>query len=374
MEDAQNFLLSSGDNEAFSKKIEKSLKFFAISRGDSKAMVFLGLYLDKMGQSKELGQWIEKAKAADLKDNDGYAAHALLGEIYLEGLLQKQNIKEGLELLNIAASAGNPGAHNLLGGWYRDKGDLQKAEEHYRRAARLGKTEAYSKLAKIEITRGNIPEAISLLEEAALWDDTNAIRMLIEGYDKNGWAGSPDPDKSAYWFKQLLESYPCEVKDLLFIARSYMEGAYGLPVDEQESGKWLDRLTGVEMDNAEDKQVVASAVLNSALVNDPARREMALKILQESAETGDAAAIKTLGEIYLKPDFPGYDTKKALLWLTKGAEAGDQQAMLSLSSLYMAGHGVEASTKQGEFWLQKAAEAGNPEAIKRVKAMKNARP
>jgi TPR repeat protein len=79
-----------------------------------------------------------------------------------------------------------------------------------------------------------------------------------------------------------------------------------------------------------------------------------------------------LGDLYMRQDFPGYDVKKAVIWLTKSAESGNSSAMMALASMYMSGYGVPPSAAQAKTWLEKAAAGGNEEAARRLKMMKPA--
>lgn len=369
---ATAFLIAPSTDENLRAKVEGALKLAAITRDDPESMVLLGVYYDRTGNAAESKKWLERALAADRQSGKDYVGHATLGEIYLDGKLQKQNEEEGLRLLEEAAKAGNSGAYNALGRWYGKKGDAAQAEKYFVLAAENGKISAYKNLAEVMIGRGETARAIAVLEKAALRHDIEIMLKLAEGYDVKGWIGRPDPQKARYWFDRALQSYPCRPGDLLAIAGAYLEGKFGVSKDEREARKWLELMAGAEPEDDQDRLTIAQAILGSSLVAEERYRTYALKMLEKASASGDSEAVRLLGDLYMRQDFPGYDVKKAVIWLTKSAEAGNASAMMALASMYMSGYGVPPSPAQAKAWLEKAAAGGNEEAARRLEKMKPA--
>ncbi len=87
-----------------------------------------------------------------------------------------------------------------------------------------------------------------------------------------------------------------------------------------------------------------------------------LKLLEQSANGGNAQAQYNLGLFYTgaygaEPDWPN-----AVGWFTKGAEQGLAEAQFNLGLLYLDGKGVEKNVSAAASWLSKAALQGLPEA------------
>lgn len=351
------------------KKIQDNIALLAIAKEKPEAMVLLGLLTIK--SDKDAGQdWLQKALAFDEKSKKDFAAHAVLGQIYLEGRYIAQDIDQGLKLLDRAATAGNASAHNELGQWFKEQGEFAKAEAHYKAAAAAGKTSALNKLAELRIKANDNTAALGYLEQAASLHDIAAMLKLAEGYQVDGWLGQPGAAKAKEWVEKATKGPPCKVSEITDVMTIYLEGKYGIEKNDTEAGKWLDKLGNMQPEDAEDALAVANAILSSSLGNDAGKRDKAVAMLTKLAENGESEAISRLAALYLDKNFSGYDANKALLWITKSAEGGDVASMMELANMYISGYGVKPSVETAKVWLTKAAQAGNKEAEQRLKNMK----
>ncbi len=377
LDKAYNFLITAQANidapsaefSAQQKKIESSLYRFAVAREDAEAMVFLSLYFEKTGDSKKAKEWMEKALATDEKEGKGYPAHALLGDLHMEGVLVENDVKRGIKFLKTAADHGNAGAQKTIGKWYIETGKAEEGDKYLESAAQNGKATAYTTLAERSIDKNNPQQAIIYLEKAARLYEVQAMIKLAKGYEADGWIGSPDEKKSREWFDKVLNSYPCDYDDFITIAQVYLHGKFGVQKDEDEARKWLDRLSDAIPEDEESKLDIAKAILSSGLSKDEKKRKFSLKILEGMGEEGNTEAVELLAETYLNRDFPDYNTDKGVMWLTRGADSGDVSSMMSLANMYVSGYGVDPSIEKAEMWLNKAKEAGSQEAAERLNTL-----
>lgn len=88
----------------------------------------------------------------------------------------------------------------------------------------------------------------------------------------------------------------------------------------------------------------------------------ALRLYQEAAEAGCAAALYTLGIRYEHGEGVEQDIALATELITKAAELGHAMAQYNLSMRYAVGEGVEEDSDKDIFWCLKAAAGGSAEA------------
>mgnify|MGYP002738644727 CR=1 FL=1 len=99
---------------------------------------------------------------------------------------------------------------------------------------------------------------------------------------------------------------------------------------------------------------------------------VALKILTELAEQGDAAAQFNLGVMYLNGEGVPRDVSQALTWYHKAAEQGNAVAQFFLGDMYRYGEGVPKDYVQAAKWLYLAKANGaakTDEAIRQIESM-----
>ena len=139
-------------------------------------------------------------------------------------------------MLEKARAAGNAGAANTLGKWYKGHGDMARAEGYFVAAGEHGKPSAFIKLAEISIDRKDTAAAIAYLERASRYHEIGAMLKLAEGYSEGGWVDTPDPAKAKEWFDKALSSHPCKAADTLAIARLILKDVMGWPRTNRKQG------------------------------------------------------------------------------------------------------------------------------------------
>jgi TPR repeat protein len=88
---------------------------------------------------------------------------------------------------------------------------------------------------------------------------------------------------------------------------------------------------------------------------DPAR---AVRLYQQAARAGNAAAQNNVGELYETGRGLAADLKLALDWYRKAAEAGFAPAQFNLGRLYAAGTGIAKDYAEARKWLEQAERGG----------------
>jgi TPR repeat protein len=226
----------------------------------------------------------------------------------------------------------------------------------FRKAADKGQILAKSELAQVLMQAGAqnpeaVKEAIKLILEAEKADNKVARRMLaqlhLQGVTE-GEKGTVVVEKSATKAKELLEkgSKAGDGEASLGLAQLYSAGVDGVTADPQKS---LDSLILAGTQGS----AVALSTYGARLLNgDPDTKESpklvkkdvaaALKLFNESAEKGLAAANRILGQIYENGvGVDGADVKqdvtKAFEYYTKAANGKDPQALFRLGNAFESG-------------------------------------
>jgi hypothetical protein len=226
----------------------------------------------------------------------------------------------------------------------------------FRKAADKGQVLAKSELAQVLMQAGSqnpeaVKEAIRLIKEAEAADNKVARRMLaqlhLQGVTE-GEKGTVVVEKSGAKAKELLEkgSKAGDGEATLGLAQLYSAGVEGVPVDQKEA------LNALILAGKQGSAVALSTYGARLLNGDPDTKESpnlvkkdvaaALKLFNESAEKGLAAANRILGQIYengVGPD--GADVKqdvtKAFEYYTKAANGKDPQALFRLGNAFESG-------------------------------------
>jgi len=225
----------------------------------------------------------------------------------------------------------------------------------FRKAADKGQVLAKSELAQVLMQAGAqnpeaVKEAIKLIKEAEAADNKVARRMLaqlhLQGFAEE--KGVVVVEKSAAKAKELLEKgeKAGDGEATMGLSQLYSAGVEGVPADQQKS---LDYL----VEAGKQGSAVALSTYGARLLNgDPDTKESpklvkkdvdaALKMFNEAAEKGLAAANRILGQIYENGvGVDGVDVKqdvtKAFDYYTKAANGNDPQALFRLGNAFETG-------------------------------------
>lgn len=226
----------------------------------------------------------------------------------------------------------------------------------YREAANAGQILAKSELAQVLMQAGAqnpaaVKEAITLIKDAEAADNKVARRMLaqlhLQGVTE-GENGTVVVEKSVAKAKELLEkgNKAADGEATLGLAQLYSAGVEGVPQDHQKA---LDYL----IEAGKQGNAVALSTYGARLLNgDPDTKESpklvkkdvtaALKMFEDSATKGLAAANRILGQIYENGvGVDGVDVKqdvtKAFEYYTKAANGSDPQALFRLGNAFETG-------------------------------------
>ncbi|WP_395718528.1 tetratricopeptide repeat protein [Prosthecobacter sp.] len=237
----------------------------------------------------------------------------------------------------------------------------------YRKAADKGQVLAKSELAQVLMQAGAqnpeaAKEAIKLIKEAEAADNKVARRMLaqlhLQGVTE-GEKGVVVVEKSVAKAKELLEkgNKAGDGEATLGLAQLYSAGVEGVPQDHQKA---LDLL----IEAGKQGNAVALSTYGARLLNgDPDTKESpklvkkdvaaALKMFNDSAEKGLAAANRILGQIYENGvGQDGADVKqdvtKAFEYYTKAANGSDPQALFRLGNAFETGIVKDPKGKRDE--------------------------
>lgn len=226
----------------------------------------------------------------------------------------------------------------------------------YKKASDAGQILAKSELAQILLQAGSqnadaVKQAIKLIQEAEAADNKTARRMLaqlhLQGVSE-GEKGTVVIEKSVAKAKALLEkgSASGDGEATFGLAQLYAAGMEGVP---QDAKKALDLL----IEAGKQGNPVALSTYGARLLSgDPDTKESpklvkkdvaaALKMFEDSATKGLAAANRILGQIYengvgqdgadVKQDVP-----KAFEYYTKAANGNDPQALFRLGNAFETG-------------------------------------
>jgi TPR repeat protein len=103
----------------------------------------------------------------------------------------------------------------------------------------------------------------------------------------------------------------------------------------------------------------------------PQDDEQAVYWYRKSAEQGLALAQSGLGVMYAKGKGVAQDSKLAAHWYAKAAEQGDAKAQNNLGAAYYRGQGVPGDYVQAFFWWIAASVQGNRNAHRNLEMVRN---
>ncbi len=234
--------------------------------------------------------------------------------------------------------------------------DINEVASLYRKAASEGQVLAKAELAQVLMKAGAqnpgaVKEAIGLIKEAEAADNKVARRMLaqlhLQGVTE-GEGGTVVVEKSVPKAKELLEkgNKAGDGEATLGLAQLYSAGVEGVPQDQKKALEYL-------IEAGKQGNAVALSTYGARLLNgDPDTAESpklvqkdvaaALKMFNDAAEKGLAAANRILGQIYENGvGKDGADVKQdvteAFEYYTKAANGNDPQALFRLGNAFETG-------------------------------------
>ena len=129
---------------------------------------------------------------------------------------------------------------------------------------------------------------------------------------------------------------------------------------EKSTSTHIKQVPGPEIKGAE-PQLKATGE-DAYLAFDQGRYLTALKLAEEAAAKGDAAAHTLIGRIYSEGHGVRPDDEVAAQWYTRGAELGDVNAMFAIALMLAEGRGVKQDRAAAAEMFEKAAQTGHAEA------------
>ncbi len=261
-----------------------------------------------------------------------------------------KSFNEALVKVQELAKAGDKDAQYALAHWgVLSNSDVNAAVDLYRKAAAQGQVLAKVELAQVLLQAApqdqeKAKEAVKLIQEAEAADNKVARRLLANLYV----SGAPNVgiEQSVEKAKTLLEkgSTAGDGESTLGLSQLYAAGVPGLAADAQKSLDYLIKAT--EQKNAVAMSTYAARLFDGDTGEKPLVKKdpaAAMKMFEDAAATGFAAANRLLGAIY--ENGLGGNTKsikKAVDYYTKAANANDGEALFRLGNFF------EAGIKEGE--------------------------
>lgn len=251
-----------------------------------------------------------------------------------------------LAKVNELAKGGDKDAQYALAHWgVLSNSNINEIIDLYRKSASQGQILAKAELAQVLLQafpqdQERVAEAVRLVQEAEAAGNKVARRLLANLYIAGAGGLQQDVKKAV----GLLEkgSTDGDGESTLGLSQIYAAGVPGQPKDEQKSLDYLIKAT--EQKNAVAMSTYAARLFEGdpaaegskqLVKKDPAK---AMKMFEDAAATGFAAANRLLGAIY-ENGLGGNakDLKKAVEYYTKAANANDGQALFRLGNFFEAG-------------------------------------
>jgi TPR repeat protein len=254
------------------------------------------------------------------------------------------SFNEALAKVNDLAQKGDKDAQYALAHWgVLSNSNLNEVVDLYRKAAAQGQVLAKAELAQVLLQAGQqneeaVKEAVKLITEAEAADNKVARRLLAQLH----LGGVGGVEQSLDKARALLEkgSAAGDGEATLNLSQLYAVGAPGLPKDDKKSLEYLIKAS--EQENAVAMSTYAARLFDgdpegsAQLVKK--NPEKAMKMFEDAAAKGFAAANRLLGAIY-ENGMGGAqrDLKKAVEYYTKAANGNDAQALFRLGNYFEAG-------------------------------------
>lgn len=272
---------------------------------------------------------LEELPALEAKAQDGDPqAQTLLALAYHAGVLLKNDEREALRLLRLAAEKNYVPAEESLGIYYAagigmEKPDSQAALKWYTAAAQKGSLDAATNIGSMFAVGDGVPK-----------DMTTAIRWFRQAADAGSGAAAYN------------------------LALIYQRGD-GVPRDEQQGLSWLNKAADHDFILAlRDAGIRAAYPRGGSSPN----VEIAIGRFKRGAELGDAVCQAILGDLYSSGELVQPDYQQAANYYKLAADQGQRDGEFGLAVRYISGQGMEKDPAQALRWFKAAADQGHADA------------
>jgi TPR repeat protein len=229
--------------------------------------------------------------------------------------------------------------------------DLAEAEKWYRKAAKLGHTDAQYALGII-YQKKDATEAVKWFRLAAEQGHVNSQLSLSLHYSQ-GTGVDENNEESARWVRKAAEQGNARAMSVL--SAKYYLGS-GVPKDDAEGARW-EKLAAENGDGWIQVEYAKHLISGFGMPKDvPEGIKWLKRAAANDRKRGGMTAQARLGFLYLK----GYegvvkDEVQAVRWLLMAAEQGDHGSQRALGECYLNGTGVKQDEVEAYAWLSQAA-------------------
>jgi len=229
--------------------------------------------------------------------------------------------------------------------------DLAEAEKWYRKAAKLGHTDAHYALGVIHQQK-DATEAVKWFRLAAEQGHVNSQLSLSLHYSQ-GAGVDKNNEESARWVRKAAEQGNARAMSVL--SAKYYLGS-GVPKDDAEGARW-EKLAAENGDGWIQIEYAKHLISGFGMPKDvPEGIKWLKRAAANDRKRGGMTAQAILGFLYLK----GYegvvkDEVQAVRWFLMAAEQGDHGSQCALGECYLNGTGVKQDEVEAYAWLSQAA-------------------
>lgn len=294
-------------------------------------------------------------------------AMAALATLYEQGVGTAKNYTKAVDWHHKAAVANHaPSIYQLGLAYEMGKGvtaNRDTAQKNFQKAAALKVPEAYYKLASMAMA-GSAPKP----------DDKKALNYLKDGgitggkgmeaigtFYENGVGLVPNYTEALKWYKKASDAGLVEA---MYRLGSCYEIGIGTPVNPKEAIAFYQKASDNKSAAAAYK--LASLYMSGSLI--PVNQAKAIEYMQVAVVNGHSDAANELGVIYLQ-GLVGQqaDAAKASQMFLQSAEMGNAEAMKNMAVMYRSGIGRSPDPARALRWYLAAQNSGfQPENIGQI--------
>lgn len=329
----------------------------AAERGDLDAITRLALYYLE-GDHPEIQQDIKNGlsllKTATAKQHP-YAS-SILGTIYWNGFFgESKDHEAAYPLLEYAAMQGLASAQDLLGDYYNEKDNQEKAVFWYRKAAEQGDPDSQLSLGLKCFEQNEYSEAMKWISLSAKQNNRTALYYLGVIYEQGWGTVSANPQKS---FENYYASAELGDPDSQFeVGFRYYSGGEPVQEDNDQAFYWLSKAS-------ENGHMMAKALLAECYekgFGTTVNLNLALENYLAAAEAGIKTARDQLAMWFYvgKEPILQQNYEEAFRWASKAAEQDAERSLYILALCYDNGHGTTKSRSKAFEFYRRASEQGH---------------